>query len=155
MDWSEEHHQLQDTSPTVCGEWTTSWWSQCVFLLIWKGQTDSQHPLRSALHTFTYPPPPPPPATPSLPPHCGICVEDVNRVCVEDVNRVFRKQKSRKASGLDGISPACLKFCADQLAPIFTQIFDRSLELCEVPCCFKCSTTTAIPKKPQITGLND
>ncbi len=69
------------------------------------------------------------------------------KVCVEDVNQVFRKQKSRKASGPDGISPACLKVCADQLAPIFTQIFNRSLELCEVPCCFKRSTI--IPQKAQ------
>ncbi len=71
------------------------------------------------------------------------------------MNRVFRKQKSRKASGTDGISPACLKVCADQLAPIFTQIFNRSLELCEVPCCFKRSTIIPVPKKPRITGLND
>ncbi len=71
------------------------------------------------------------------------------------MNRVFRKQKSRKASGPDSISPACLKVCADQLAPIFTQIFNRSLELCEVPCCFKCSTIIPVPKKPKITGLND
>ncbi len=63
----------------------------------------------------------------------------------------FRKQKSRKASGPDGISPASLKVCADQLAPIFTQIFNRSLELCEVPCCF----IIPVPKKPKITGLND
>ncbi len=68
---------------------------------------------------------------------------------------VFRKQKSRKASGPDGISPACLKVCVDQLAPIFTQIFNRSLERCEVPRCFKCSTIIPIPQKPQITGLND
>ncbi|KAI3356004.1 hypothetical protein L3Q82_017277 [Scortum barcoo] len=34
------------------------------------------------------------------------------------------------------------------------RIFNRSLELCEVPSCFKCSTTIPIPKKP-ITGLND
>ncbi len=71
------------------------------------------------------------------------------------MNRVFRKQTSRKASGPDSISPACLKVCADQLAPIFTQIFNRSLELCEVPCCFKCSTIIPVPKKPKITGLND
>ncbi len=45
--------------------------------------------------------------------------------------------------------------CADQLAPIFTQIFNRSLELCEVPSCFKCSTIMPVPKKPKITGLND
>ncbi len=44
---------------------------------------------------------------------------------------------------------------ADQLAPIFTQIFKRSLELCEVPCCFKRSTIIAVPYKPKTTGLND
>ncbi len=53
------------------------------------------------------------------------------------------------------MSPACLKICADQLAPIFTQIFNRSLELCEVPSCFKRSTIIPVPKKPKITGLND
>ncbi len=49
----------------------------------------------------------------------------------------------------------CLKSCADQLAPIFTNIFNRSLELCEVPSCFKRSTIIPIPKKSKITGLND
>ncbi|KAK3534858.1 hypothetical protein QTP86_028556 [Hemibagrus guttatus] len=34
-------------------------------------------------------------------------------------------------------------------------IFNRSLELCEVPACFKHSTIIPIPKKPKITGLND
>ncbi len=53
------------------------------------------------------------------------------------------------------MTPACLKICADQLAPIFTQIFNRSLELCEVPSCFKRSTIIPVPKKPKITGLND
>ncbi len=91
----------------------------------------------------------PPPETPplSLP-----TILPALKVCVEDVNRVFRKQKS---SGPDDISPACLKVCADQLAPIFTKIFNRSLELCEVPCCFKRSTIIPIPKKPKITGLNN
>ncbi len=53
------------------------------------------------------------------------------------------------------MTPACLKTCAEQLAPIFTQIFNRSLELCEVPSCFKRSTIIPVPKKPKITGLND
>ncbi len=35
---------------------------------------------------------------------------------------------TRKAQGPDGVTPACLKTCAYQLAPIFTQIFNRSLE---------------------------
>ncbi len=53
------------------------------------------------------------------------------------------------------MTPACLKTCADQLASIFTQIFNRSLELCEVTSCFKRSTIIPVPKKPKITGLND
>ncbi len=61
--------------------------------------------------------------------------------------------KRRKAPGPDSVTPACLKSCADQLAPIFTQIFNRSLELCEVPSCFKRSTIIPILKKPKITGL--
>ncbi|KAL0190936.1 hypothetical protein M9458_013634 [Cirrhinus mrigala] len=104
---------------------------------------------RSDLH-FTHSPTPP--ATP-LPP--SPTTQPVLEVCVEDVNRVFRKQKPRKASGPDGVSPACLKVCADQLAPVFTQIFNRSLELCLVPNCLKRSTIIPVPKKPKITGLND
>lgn len=45
--------------------------------------------------------------------------------------------------------------CADQLAPIFTHIFNRSMELCGVPSCFKCSTIIPVLKKPSITALND
>ncbi len=71
------------------------------------------------------------------------------------MHQVFQKQKRRKAPGQDGVTPACLKTCADQLAHIFSQIFNRSLELCEVPACFKRSTIIPIPKKPKITGLND
>ncbi len=67
----------------------------------------------------------------------------------------FKKNKRRKAPGPDGVSPVCLNTWADQLAPIFTQIFNRSLELWEVPSCFKCSTIIPVPKKPKITGLND
>uniref|UniRef100_A0A8C9W7S9 Reverse transcriptase domain-containing protein n=1 Tax=Scleropages formosus TaxID=113540 RepID=A0A8C9W7S9_SCLFO len=86
--------------------------------------------------------------TPTSPP-------PVPLICEEEVRRVFIKQKTRKAPGPDGVSPACLKTCADQLAPIFTKIFNRSLEMCEVPSCFKRSTIIPIPKKPKITGLND
>ncbi len=71
------------------------------------------------------------------------------------MSQVFRENKRRKAPGPDSVSPACLKTCADQLAPTSTQIFNRSLELCEVPSCFKCSTIIPVPKKPQTTGLNN
>lgn len=75
--------------------------------------------------------------------------------CEEVVRQVFKRQKTRKAPGPDGASPSCLNVCADQLAHIFTQIFNRSLELCEVPSCFKCSTIIPVPKKFVITGKND
>ncbi len=77
------------------------------------------------------------------------------QISEDEVRQVFKKNKRRKAPGPDGVSPACLQTCADQLAPIFTQIFNRSLELCEVPSCFKRSTIIPVPKKPKITGLND
>ncbi|KAK3538473.1 hypothetical protein QTP86_003690 [Hemibagrus guttatus] len=89
-----------------------------------------------------------PPATPLSP-------TPALRISEDDVRQIFLKQKRRKAPGPDSVTPACLKTCADQLAFIFSQIFNRSLELCEVPACFKRSTIIPIPKKPNITGLND
>ncbi|KAK3513756.1 hypothetical protein QTP70_028716 [Hemibagrus guttatus] len=77
------------------------------------------------------------------------------RISEDDVRQIFLKQKRRQAPGPNGVTPACLKTCADQLDFIFSQIFNRSLELCEVPACFKHSTIIPMPKKPKITGLND
>ncbi|KAK3561453.1 hypothetical protein QTP86_002814 [Hemibagrus guttatus] len=89
-----------------------------------------------------------PPATPLSPP-------PALRISEDDVRQIFLKQKKRKAPGPDGVTPVCLRTCADQLAFIFSQIFNRSLELCEVPACFKRSTIIPIPKKPKMTGFND
>ncbi len=89
-----------------------------------------------------------PPANP-LSPTPAIQISE-NEVC-----QVFRKQKRKKAPGPDGVTPACLKSCADQLALIFTKIFNRSQEQCKVPSCFKCSTIIPFPKESKITGLND
>ncbi len=92
--------------------------------------------------------------TPFSPPATPLSPTPALQIREDDVHQVFKKNKRRKVPGPDGVSPACLKSCADQLAPIFTQIFNRSLELCEVPSCFKRSTIIPIPKKPKITGLN-
>ncbi len=89
-----------------------------------------------------------PPATPLSP-------TPTLQISKDDMRQVVRKQKRKKAPGPDCVTPAFLKSCADQLAPIFTQIFNRSLELCKVPSCFKRSTIIPIPKKSKITGLND
>ncbi|KAK3565321.1 hypothetical protein QTP86_005495 [Hemibagrus guttatus] len=45
--------------------------------------------------------------------------------------------------------------CANQLSPVFTDIFNTSLETCHVPACFKTSAIVPVPKKTKITGLND
>uniref|UniRef100_A0A8C2CQ77 Reverse transcriptase domain-containing protein n=1 Tax=Cyprinus carpio TaxID=7962 RepID=A0A8C2CQ77_CYPCA len=92
---------------------------------------------------------------PLTPPSIPLSPPPALQISENDVRQVFRKNKRRKAPGPDGVTPACLRTCADQLAPIFSQIFNRSLELCEVPSCFKRSTIIPVPKKPKITGLND
>ncbi|KAI5620514.1 gastrula zinc finger protein XlCGF28.1-like [Silurus asotus] len=57
--------------------------------------------------------------------------------------------------GPDGITGRVLKACADQLAAVFTEIFNLSLEQAVVPSCFKQSTIVPVPKKPQPACLND
>ncbi|KAM9781041.1 uncharacterized protein ACBT44_022397 [Syngnathus typhle] len=74
------------------------------------------------------------------------------QICEEEVRQMFRRQKIRKAPGPDGMSLSCLKVCAEQLAPTFARIFNHSLELCEVPSCFKSSTIVPVAKTPAITG---
>ncbi len=70
-------------------------------------------------------------------------------------DKVFKRQNPRKAAGPDSVSPSILKYCADQLSPVLTDIFKTSLEKCHVPGCFKTSTIIPVPKKPRITSLNN
>ncbi|KAK1802155.1 hypothetical protein P4O66_021821 [Electrophorus voltai] len=72
-----------------------------------------------------------------------------------DVRRVFKRVNTRKAMGPDGICGRVLKACADQLAPVFTDIFNLSLTLGIVPSSFKRSTIVPVPKKPRPSDLND
>ncbi|KAK3546968.1 hypothetical protein QTP86_007292 [Hemibagrus guttatus] len=72
-----------------------------------------------------------------------------------DVRKAFGRVKTRKAAGPDGITGRVLKACADQLAPVFTEIFNLSLEQSMIPTCFKQSTIVPVPKKPQPACLND
>ncbi|KAK1792540.1 hypothetical protein P4O66_012480 [Electrophorus voltai] len=60
------------------------------------------------------------------------------------------KVNTRKAAGPDCIRGRVLKACEDQLAPVFSDIFNLSLTLGIVPSCFKRSTIVPVlvPKKP-------
>ncbi|KAK3542863.1 hypothetical protein QTP70_006127 [Hemibagrus guttatus] len=66
--------------------------------------------------------------------------QEIDKIGKDEVGKALKRMKSGKAVGPDDI-------------PV--EIFNRSLELCEVPACFKHSTIIPIPKKPKITGLND
>ena len=80
---------------------------------------------------------------------CGLSFSVVN------VSKTFKRVNPRKASGPDGIPSRVLRACADQLAGVFTDIFNQSLFQSAVPTCFKKSTIVPVPKKAKITELND
>eukprot|EP00061_Rhincodon_typus_P006886 g27977.t1 len=61
----------------------------------------------------------------------------------------------RKANGSDGVLGHALRSCEDQLAGVFTDIFNLSLLRCEAPTCFKKNTIIPVPKKKQAMCLND
>ncbi|KAK1806304.1 hypothetical protein P4O66_000179 [Electrophorus voltai] len=59
------------------------------------------------------------------------------------------------AVGPGAICGRVLKACADQLAPVFTDIFNLSLTLGIIPSGFKRCTIVPVPKKPPPSGLSD
>ncbi len=83
---------------------------------------------------------------PPHPPHLQF--RSANTKCAR-----YSRSRKGKAPCPDCVTPVCLKTCANQLAPIFTQIFNRSLELCEVPSCFKCSTIIPSQRNPKLLDL--
>ncbi|KAM3866909.1 uncharacterized protein ACN63O_008607 [Diretmus argenteus] len=73
----------------------------------------------------------------------------------EEVRKEFRKLDKRKAAGPDGVSPAVLSHCANQLAPPFTDLYNSILRHCTAPDCSKDSIIIPIPKSNKITCLNN
>ncbi|TWW53073.1 NACHT, LRR and PYD domains-containing protein 12 [Takifugu flavidus] len=92
----------------------------------------------------------PPPLTiipPSSPPSFTISEQDVRRQ--------FARLKPAQGPWPGRRVSLTLRHCAEELTPVFTDIFNSSLESCQVPACLKTSTIVPVPKKPRITGLND
>ncbi|KAK3530809.1 hypothetical protein QTP70_002839 [Hemibagrus guttatus] len=81
--------------------------------------------------------------------------ENVFIISEHDVRQAFRRVNTRKAAGPDGITGRVLKACANQLAPVFTEIFNLSLEQSMIPTCFKQSTIVPVHKKSQPACLNN
>ena len=69
---------------------------------------------------------------------------------VADVSKTFKQ-----AAGPDGLPGRVLRACADQLAGVFTDIFNMSLIQSVIPTCFKQTTIVPVPKNKKATCLND
>lgn len=74
---------------------------------------------------------------------------------VENVRKCLKSVKAHKASGPDNISSKVLKECSSELAPIFCDLYNMSLETGTVPSLWKTSTIVPVPKKSKIEKMND
>ncbi len=63
--------------------------------------------------------------------------DHVITVSEDEVRRELKRVNVRKAAGPDGITGRVLRSCADQLAGLFTSIFNESLATFVVPTSFK------------------
>ncbi len=76
-------------------------------------------------------------------------------VSEDEVWRALKRVNIRKAAGPDGITGRVLRSCADQLADLFTSIFNESLATSVVPTPFKKSIIIPVPKNNKPSCLND
>ncbi len=76
-------------------------------------------------------------------------------VSEDEIRRALKKVNVRKAAGPDGITGRVLRSCADQLAGLFTSIFNESLATSVVPTSFKKSVIIPVPKNNKPSCLND
>ncbi len=76
-------------------------------------------------------------------------------VSEDEVRRELKRVNVRKAAGPDGITGRVLRSCADQLAGLFTSIFNESLATSVVPTPFKKSVIIPVPKNSKPSCLND
>jgi hypothetical protein len=74
---------------------------------------------------------------------------------VAEVSKTLKLVNPYKAADPDGILSHVLRACADQLAGVFTDIFNLSLSQSAVPTCFKMATIVPVPKKAKVTELSD
>ncbi len=82
-------------------------------------------------------------------------VDHVITMSEDEVRRELKRVNVRKAAGPDGITGRVLRSCADQLAGLFTSIFNESLATSVVPTSFKKSVIIPVPKNSKPSCLND
>ncbi|KAI5611468.1 gastrula zinc finger protein XlCGF28.1-like [Silurus asotus] len=72
-----------------------------------------------------------------------------------EVRKTLCRVNPRKSAGPDNIPGRVLRECAEQLADVFTDIFNISLSSNIVPTCLKTTTIVPVPKKSTVSCLND
>ncbi|CDQ83165.1 unnamed protein product [Oncorhynchus mykiss] len=80
---------------------------------------------------------------------CSGCVITLS---VADLSKTFKQVNIHKPAGPDGLPGCVFKACTDQLASVFTDIFNLSLT---ESTCFKQTTIVPVPKEAKVTCLND
>eukprot|EP00061_Rhincodon_typus_P002468 g17646.t1 len=68
-------------------------------------------------------------------------------VTISEVRSIFLGGNLRKVTGPDVVTSRTFSPCVDQLAEVFTDIFNLSLLQTNVPTCFKKTTIIPVPKK--------
>ena len=68
-----------------------------------------------------------------------------------NVSKSFKQVNIHKAARADGLPGHVLRACADQLASVFTDIFNLSLDKSVIPTCFKQITIVPVHKKAKVT----
>ncbi len=76
-------------------------------------------------------------------------------VSEDKIRRALKRVNVRKAAGPDWITGRVLRSCADQLAGLFTSIFNESFVTSVVPTSFKKSVIIPVPKNNKPSCLND
>ena len=77
------------------------------------------------------------------------------QVSENEVLRNLRNMKAGKALGPDSVLPSVLKSCANELSKILCELFNASLQECVVPTVWKMSSKIPVPKKQNISSMND
>ena len=86
------------------------------------------------------------------------CTSCSGRLCdhaLHSRGRPLKRVTIHKAARSDGLPGCVIRECADQLASVFTNIFNLSLTQSVIPTCFKQTTIVPVSKNAKVTCLND
>ena len=76
-------------------------------------------------------------------------------ITTAQVRTCFKRINPRKSCGPDNISGRILRECCNELAPVFANLFQKSLNTSTIPSMWKKSIIVPVPKKQRPATLND